>query len=472
MAITLRAELPRKVVHISMGGFALLLRWLTPWQAVLMAVSALGLNLFFLHRLTGRRLLRPEERASGFSRGIVAYPAAVLMMFLVFQSRLELAAGVWALLAVGDGMATLSGLALGGARLPWNAKKTWSGFAAFVVFGTASSAFMIRWTQLALGSTAFWPEIDVTWIGASFSSGGIVGEGGSVFLLCGCLAAALAAAFAESLETSFDDNILVPLAGALALAGATLVSPDQITSLAQTSMSGLSWGLAVTTPFAVLAYSTGSVDRPGAVAGALVGTLVYAFAGLSGFLLLTLLVTVGVGATRFGTSAKTALGIAQERDGRRGVGSAVANTGVAVACGFLTVATPFTDLFAVAMVAAFATALFDTTASEVGKASGRRHHLVTTLRAVPAGTNGAVSLEGTAAGMIAAGSMAVLAMVLGVVTLAGGIAAVVGAFVGSMIESAAGALMRGRTGSDNELLNVMNTLVGAAVAVALFAAFV
>ncbi len=116
--MTLRSELPRKVVHIGMGGFALLLRWLTPWQALLMAVAALVLNLFFLHRLTGRRLLRPEERERGFSAGIVIYPAVLIGVFVVFQSRLELAAGVWALMAVGDGMATVSGLAVGGPRLP------------------------------------------------------------------------------------------------------------------------------------------------------------------------------------------------------------------------------------------------------------------------------------------------------------------------------------------------------------------
>ena len=111
--MTLRSELPRKVVHICMG-FALLLRWLTPWQALVMAVAALVLNLFFLHRLTGNRLLRADERDSGFSAGIVIYPAVLFGVFVLFQSRLELAAGIWALLAVGDGMATVVGLAVGG----------------------------------------------------------------------------------------------------------------------------------------------------------------------------------------------------------------------------------------------------------------------------------------------------------------------------------------------------------------------
>jgi dolichol kinase len=36
-------------------------------------------------------------------------------------------------MAFGDGAATLAGTRIGGARLPWNPQKTWSGLAAFVV---------------------------------------------------------------------------------------------------------------------------------------------------------------------------------------------------------------------------------------------------------------------------------------------------------------------------------------------------
>ncbi|MCH7780428.1 MAG: hypothetical protein IH848_06240, partial [Acidobacteria bacterium] len=39
----LRGELMRKAVHISMGGFALLFRWITPGQAAILAIVALGL---------------------------------------------------------------------------------------------------------------------------------------------------------------------------------------------------------------------------------------------------------------------------------------------------------------------------------------------------------------------------------------------------------------------------------------------
>ena len=53
-----------------------------------------------------------------------------------------------------------------------------------------------------------------------------------------------------------------------------------------------------------------------------------------------------------------------------------------------------------AYAASVATAAADTCSSEVGKAYGRRTFLITSLRPVPPGTEGAVSLEGTLGGLL------------------------------------------------------------------------
>jgi len=92
-----------------MGGFAFLLRYLTPPQAAGCAALALLFNLFLLHRVTRRTLLRDHEREEPFSLGIALYPAAVLALVIVFHDRLELAAAGWGLIAFGDGMATVAG---------------------------------------------------------------------------------------------------------------------------------------------------------------------------------------------------------------------------------------------------------------------------------------------------------------------------------------------------------------------------
>jgi hypothetical protein len=50
------SETARQIVHMSMGGFALLLRWLTWWQAVALAAGALLFNLFVLPRVGARSI--------------------------------------------------------------------------------------------------------------------------------------------------------------------------------------------------------------------------------------------------------------------------------------------------------------------------------------------------------------------------------------------------------------------------------
>ncbi len=66
----------------------------------------------------------------------------------------------------------------------------------------------------------------------------------------------------------------------------------------------------------------------------------------------------------------------------------------------------------VGFVASFVSKLSDTVSSEIGKAYGRSTYLITTLQPVPRGTEGAVSLEGTAAGVAAAVGFAGVALAL------------------------------------------------------------
>lgn len=67
----------------------------------------------------------------------------------------------------------------------------------------------------------------------------------------------------------------------------------------------------------------------------------------------------------------------------------------------------------VGFAASFASKLADTTSSEIGKAYGQTTYLITNLQRVPRGTEGAVSLEGTAAGVAAAAGVAGMAFALG-----------------------------------------------------------
>lgn len=461
----LATEMLRKGVHVSMGGFAFALRWLTPLQAALAAAVALAFNLFVLHRLTRRRLLRDGERARGWSTGIAIYPAVVLVLILVFHRRLELAAAVWALLAFGDGMATVTGVLVGGPRLPWNPSKTWSGLAAFVLYGTAGASILIPWTErAAIDAIGGAP---VGHVGPSFVVGASTDVG---FLLAGCFAAALAAALAESADTGVDDNILVPLVGGLALYAATLVEPALLAAALSSSAIAFAVGAGVNLLLAVAAYAAGSVDRSGAVWGWVLGTALYGLADWRGFVMLLAFFVLGSAVTRVGYARKAALGVAQEKGGRRGARNAFANVSAGVLFAFLAVATPYPEIMAIGLAAAFATAASDTVSSEIGQAYGRTHVLITSLRRVPAGTDGAVSVEGTAAGAAAAVLLGAIGAAAGLYGWTGILVVALGGFAGNLLESLAGAAFEGIRRIDNELVNFANTMAGALIAVGLAAA--
>lgn len=459
---SLAGELARKGVHVAMGGFAFVLRYLTWWQAAIFAVVALAFNLGVLHRLTGGLLLRQGEKSRGFSWGIALYPAVVLAAVIVFHDRLELAAATWALLAFGDGMATVAGKLLRGPELPWNPAKSWAGLVAFVLYGTAGAAAVIPWTQRAVltGNRA------ASDVGGSFLD---VGDGGVAFglLVGGCFVAALAAALAESAETGIDDNILVPLVGGAALYVATLVEPARIAAAADTLGTQFAIGAAVNAVLGALAYAARGVDRSGAFWGWVLGTTLYGLGGFAAFAPLLGFFVLGTAATKTGYARKAALGIAQEKGGRRGARNAFANVGAGVLFAACAVATAYPEAFWIAVCAAFATAAADTVSSEIGQAFGRTHVLITSLRRVPAGTDGAVSIEGTVAGIAGGAAIAAIGWAAGLIGLVGVLIVTVAAFVGNTLESYVGAAFDGVREIDNELVNFANTVAGGGVALAL-----
>lgn len=128
-----------------------------------------------------------------------------------------------------------------------------------------------------------------------------------------------------------------------------------------------------------------------------------------------------------------------------------------------------------AFVTAWATKLGDTFSSEIGKAFGRRTFLITTLKPVPKGTEGAVSIEGTLSGVVGSFLMTIVGYVLGFLHAPLDVAIVIGsAFVATTVESYMGALLqqsqqRPPASSfpvvlSNEMVNFLMTVVGSVLA--------
>ena len=219
--------------------------------------------------------------------------------------------------------------------------------------------------------------------------------------------------------------------------------------------------IAITTLFAGLAYALGMVSRGGALGGFAVGIVIYLSLGPQGFAILALFVVGGSALTRLGYGRKEQIGSAEAHGGRRGAKNALANCGIALLCALFATLIP-SEAFATAFVAALGAAFADTAESEVGQLTRRPPRLITTFRKVPPGTDGAVSVPGTLAGLIAAGLVALLGMALG---LAAGLGVMLlvasAAFLGTVVDSLIGALTP-RLG--NELTNVLCTLVAAVAA--------
>lgn len=229
-------------------------------------------------------------------------------------------------------------------------------------------------------------------------------------------------------------------------------------------LSDLVEAVIVTGGFAALAYALGMVSRDGALGGFVVGATIYACLGLQGFAILALFVVCGSALTRLGYRSKQGRGIAQSRGGRRGARNALANCGVAVACALLAALTS-SEVFAAAFVASLGAAFADTAESEVGQLARRAPRIITTLRKASPGTDGAVSVPGTLAGIAAAVLTALLGLALGL--LAGPGAALVvasAAFLGTVADSLVGALAP-RIG--NESTNLLCTFVAATLAFSL-----
>lgn len=376
-------EVARKILHMAMGLFGLVLRWLTPWQGALCALAALAHNLWLFPFYGYGKLLRPEEKARGYS-GMLGYPAVVLVLTLLvwtpkdalfalhhpfsWNHAMAVAAGAWAVLAFGDAAAALSGMFLKGPAVPWNPAKRWTGWLGFTLVGGLFASLWVSFVQ-----------------GAPFGTLGGKAAVGAAF------SAALLAGLVESLPGQIDDNLTVPLMAWLVLAFADGPGLAHLSgALTSLASPGVALLLVLNAALGLTSYALRWVGGASCALGILFGSVVALGMGWKGYVLLLLFYVVSQVSTFYGGRVKRARGIAEPDGGRRGVGS-VFSKGLVPAL--------FSLLSPLAFAASLAVYAADTVASEFGKASGGTAHLLFRRKPVQAGTVGAVSRVGTLAGL-------------------------------------------------------------------------
>ncbi|WP_051158524.1 TIGR00297 family protein [Nodosilinea nodulosa] len=213
------------------------------------------------------------------------------------------------------------------------------------------------------------------------------------------------------------------------------------------------------------------------------GVIIWGCLGWRGYLVIMAYFLAGSAVTRLGKQRKEAAGIAENRAGVRGPenvwGSALAAAVCAIAIAILRAAADFNSqqfwlpLLALAYVSSLSTKLSDTTASEVGKAYGKHTFLITSLRPVAAGTEGAISLEGTLAGVVGSAVIALTGWGAGLIGLWGIGLCLVAAFLATTLESLIGATLQPKfSWLTNEVVNIINTSAGALLGLLLSLALV
>jgi uncharacterized protein (TIGR00297 family) len=288
-----------------------------------------------------------------------------------------------------------------------------------------------------------------------------------LFILVAPIVAAVAAALVETVPARLDDNLSVAAVSAAVLWIASLVAVEGLPYAAGLAASRLPAALAANAAVAWAGHRAGTVTQSGAVAGALIGTTIYVCTGWQGWTLLLVTFVAASVASRTGLTRKVLLGIAEERGGRRGAGNAIANTGVAAAAGVVALTAADPALAALAFATALAAGGSDTIASEIGKAWGRRTWSITSLSRVPPGTSGAMSLEGTLAGIVGAAGLGLAAIALGLVPRSALWIVVVASTAGALLESWLGATLEAPGILNNDMLNFINTAAAALIALAL-----
>jgi len=216
--------------------------------------------------------------------------------------------------------------------------------------------------------------------------------------------------------------------------------------------------------FALIARTMGAVTDGGAMAGVLVALVLMLAAGLSGFVPLATVFLLTAVTTRWGYERKQSLGVAERRHGRT-ASQILANLCAAALCALTTIWLPqFSGVLLLAAMAALAEAAADTVSSEVGQATATSAYMITDFRPAAIGTNGAISVEGTLSGCIAASIVGWISAFFGIVPWQWTPIVAISGVAGMFLDSVLGATWENAGKMGNDSVNFVSTVFAADLA--------
>ena len=246
---------------------------------------------------------------------------------------------------------------------------------------------------------------------------------------------------------------------------AAVYAAIQVLDVASTRLLAVS--LACSLVFAALVFAARAATLAAACLGAL---LTFCLALTPSYphsalwpLLATLVLTLG--ASRIGRRHKQLQGTAEPRGGRT-ASQVAANLGAAALAG--TLINRYGMVLAhAALLAALAEATADTLASELGQLAVSQPRMLLTGKAVAPGTDGAVSLPGTLAGLLGAALVALLSASCFALPWRYAALGWAGGVFGLFFDSLLGQVLERRGWLSNDAVNFLSTLAAALFTLAL-----
>jgi len=254
-------------------------------------------------------------------------------------------------------------------------------------------------------------------------------------------------------------------------------------SAARSGSLYLSVAIAVSAFFGLVSWRLGAATTGAAACGALICFDITVLSGRpdggsvfrSGLTPLIVLFVLTHAATHFRRNVEFPLGFEEEEKHGRNAAQIIANLGAAAVSSlqysWIFRGVPHTQItisafsvLQIPMLSALAEATADTVSSEVGQAAGGTPFLLTNLRRVAPGTDGAVSAAGTLAGIAAAAVLAIVAGPAIGIGAAGMTHVVLAATAGLFFDSLLGATLERRGWIGNDMVNFASTCFSVAIA--------
>jgi len=300
------------------------------------------------------------------------------------------------------------------------------------------------------------------------------------------------------LRDRLQSGVLVWVVGILLSSEVVLVLPKFHLFDPDGALSVLAKAVAISIGFAGLVFALRAATMAGAVFGGMI-CLILVFGTSSsrdnvvpigvvrsGLMPLAALFVLTFLSTRAGRRIKARAGLAEKRQGRSAAqvianlaaaAMSVSSLGVRLAggsgicCGQGYYARWIHPAMMVMCLAALVEATADTVSSEIGQAFGGVPVLLVGLRRVAVGTDGAVTLLGTAVGIAAGALVCAIGIWALRLNIAEGAIALFAGICGLFFDSLLGATFERRGWMGNDLVNFSSTLFAAALAVVVYRCF-